>query len=55
MVDKEKLDRDTIAMRAAKEFQDGMIVNLGIGIPTMAASFIPEEKDSYGLDQRRKA
>jgi len=45
MVDKEKLSREIIAMRAAKEFQDGDIVNLGIGIPTMAANFIPEDKE----------
>jgi 3-oxoacid CoA-transferase subunit B len=45
MVEKEKLERDTIALRAAKEFQDGMIVNLGIGIPTAAANFIPEDKE----------
>ncbi len=45
MVDKEKLDRETIALRAAKEFQDGMIVNLGIGIPTTAANFIPEDRE----------
>jgi 3-oxoacid CoA-transferase len=29
-----------IAKRAAKEFQDGMCVNLGVGIPTLAANFI---------------
>jgi acyl CoA:acetate/3-ketoacid CoA transferase beta subunit len=45
MVEKEKLDRETIALRAAKEFQDGMIVNLGIGIPTTAANFIPEDRE----------
>jgi len=45
MVDKEKLDRETIALRAANEFQDGNVVNLGIGMPTMAASFIPEDKE----------
>ena len=45
MVEKEKLDRTTIALRAASEFKDGNIVNLGIGIPTMAADFIPEGRE----------
>jgi 3-oxoacid CoA-transferase subunit B len=31
-----------MAMRAARELRDGYYVNLGIGIPTMVASFIPE-------------
>lgn len=31
----------TIAKRVAKEFKDSDVVNLGIGIPTMAADFIP--------------
>ncbi len=31
-----------IATRVAQEFKDGDVVNLGIGIPTMAADFIPE-------------
>lgn len=34
--------RGRIVRRAAKEFKDGMYVNLGIGIPTLASSFIPE-------------
>ncbi|MDQ7791580.1 MAG: CoA-transferase [Clostridia bacterium] len=34
--------RPLIARRAAHELQNGMIVNLGIGIPTMVADFVPE-------------
>jgi 3-oxoacid CoA-transferase B subunit len=41
---KERLDRQTIALRVAKEFPDGAIVNLGAGIPTLAANFVPEGK-----------
>ncbi|KAK4217441.1 mitochondrial succinyl-CoA:3-ketoacid coenzyme A transferase 1 [Rhypophila decipiens] len=33
--------RDRIARRAAKELKDGYYVNLGVGIPTLAASFLP--------------
>lgn len=32
-----------IAKRCAKEFKDGEFVNLGIGLPTMVANFIPED------------
>ncbi len=39
---KERLDRQTIALRVAKEFPDGAVVNLGGGIPSLAANFVPE-------------
>jgi len=39
---KQRLDREVIAMRAAKELKDGDYVNLGIGIPTLCALHIPE-------------
>ena len=42
MTDKERLDREVIAMRVAHELQDGDIVNLGIGIPTLCSQFVPE-------------
>jgi 3-oxoacid CoA-transferase B subunit len=41
---KERLDRQTIALRVAKEFPDDAVVNLGAGIPTLAANFVPEGK-----------
>ncbi len=36
------LTREQIAMRIAKELQDGFYVNLGIGIPTLVANYIPK-------------
>jgi 3-oxoacid CoA-transferase subunit B len=41
---KKGLDNETMAKRAAQEFQDGMVVNLGFGIPTLAANFAAEGK-----------
>ena len=41
-MDKERLDREVIAMRVAKELPDGACVNLGIGIPTLVSSYVPE-------------
>ena len=36
------LDKNGIAKRIAKELKDGYYVNLGIGIPTLVANYIPE-------------
>lgn len=39
---KERLSREMMAMRIANELFDGAVVNLGIGIPTLVSSFVPE-------------
>lgn len=36
------LSREQLAQRIAKEVQDGFVVNLGIGIPTLVANYIPK-------------
>ncbi len=38
-----KLDKNGIAKRIAQELKDGYYVNLGIGIPTLVANFIPDD------------
>jgi len=41
---KQRLDEQTIALRVAKELQDGWYVNLGFGIPTLVSNFTPEDR-----------
>lgn len=39
------LTREQMAQRVARELQDGYYVNLGIGIPTLVANYVPEGMD----------
>ncbi|HZJ92918.1 MAG TPA: 3-oxoacid CoA-transferase subunit B [Thiopseudomonas sp.] len=42
-----KLTRDQIAERVAQDIPEGAYVNLGIGLPTKIASYLPEDKEVF--------
>ena len=42
---KDTSKRDRIVKRIAQELRDGFYVNLGIGMPTLVANFVPEGMD----------
>ena len=44
---KMRLDEQTIALRVAKEFENGMVINLGYGMPGLCANFIPEGRTVF--------
>jgi acyl CoA:acetate/3-ketoacid CoA transferase beta subunit len=53
------LDKTGIAKRIAQEVKDGMYVNLGIGIPTLVANYLPkgievELQSGYGAFSFRR-
>ena len=41
------LSRELIALRVARELREGMTVNLGIGLPTLVANFVPAELEIF--------
>jgi acyl CoA:acetate/3-ketoacid CoA transferase beta subunit len=45
MQEKARLDRQTIALRVAREFQDGDVVNLGLGLPGLTSNFVPAGRE----------
>ena len=47
--------REDLAQRAAKELRDGYYVNLGIGIPTLVANYVPGRHDGDAAERERHA
>lgn len=43
----QKLSRDQIAQRIAKDIPEGAYVNLGIGLPTKIANYLPKDKEIF--------
>ena len=39
------LSRELIALRVARELREGMVVNLGIGLPTLVSNFVPPDME----------
>lgn len=48
---KTRLDKKAMASRVAREFEDGMLINLGYGMPSLCSSYIPKEKSVYFMGE----
>jgi 3-oxoadipate CoA-transferase beta subunit len=42
-----RFDRDQMAARVARDIPEGAYVNLGIGLPTMVANYLPQEREIF--------
>ena len=43
----QRMSREAMAARVARDIPEGAYVNLGIGLPTMVANFLPRDKDVF--------
>ena len=45
--------KETVARRVAKEVRPGSLVNLGIGLPTLVAAYVPPEVGAFFFNEPR--
>ena len=48
---KSRLDKKAIASRVAREFENGMLINLGYGMPSFCSNYIPEDMSVYFMGE----
>ena len=51
MAEKARLDRQAMCDRLAMEFQDGWVVNLGIGIPTLCSNYVDPSRETINQSE----